>query len=124
MEEAVAFVNKKTEGMYKLEVIRGVLTIDVFTDEGHVRQDVMKIDDLDWKKTKYYPAENSLVIKCEYEGDDCITRKLLIKGLKDHIHRFNFIIEDDKDAEAVKKAMIHIIRLVQERKYSSSEPFE
>lgn len=124
MEEAVAFINKKTEGKYKLEVDHRVLTLDVYTDEGHIRHDKVKVDDLNWEKTKYYPAENSLVIRCEYEGDDCITRVLPIKGLKDHVHRFNFIIEDEKDAEAIKKAMIHIIRLVQEKKYSSSEPFE
>lgn len=124
MEQAVAFINKKTEGKYKLEVVRRQLIIDVFTEEGHIRQDKVMVDDLSWEKIKYYPKERSLVVRCEYEGDDCITRRLLIKGLKDHIHRFNFIVEDEKDAEAIKKAMIHIVKLVREKKYSSSEPFE
>lgn len=124
MEETLGFINKKTEGMYKLEVDQRELTIDVFTEEGHIRQDRVMVDDLSWEKVKYYPKEKSLVVRCEYEGDNCITRKLLIKGLKDHIHRFNFIIEDEKDAEAIKKAMVHMIKLVRVKKYSGSEPFE
>lgn len=124
MEETLAYINGKLDGKYHLLIDRRQLTIDVYNEEGHVRQDIMMVDDLSWKTVKYYPDEKSLVIRCEDKGYDCINRNLLIKGLKDYIHRFNFIVEEEQDAEALRKALIHMIRLVREKKYHSSEPFE
>lgn len=125
MEETLAFINGKLSGKYKLRIDRRELVIDVFNeDEGHVRRDRMMIDDLSWESIKYYPSDTLLVMRCEDEGYDCVNRDLLIKGLKDQIHRFSFVVTDEKDAEALKKALIHMIRLVREKKYKSSEPFE
>lgn len=125
MEETISFINRKMEGRYKLTIDRRQLNIEVLNDDKElIREDLVMIDELDWETIKYYPDEGSLVIRCENKGYDCFERNLIVKGLKDYVHRFNFIVKDDKEAEALRKALVHMIRLVREKKYESAEPFE
>ncbi len=123
MEQTVDYINQKFGGNYNVEVNYGSM-VAIYQEGGQkYREDQVLIKDLDAGKVTYNAKTKMLLINCKSPTAKCVTREFLDKRL--YYNRVSFVINaGEKTANGLIKAFQHLIRLVNERGYKSSEPFE
>ena len=123
MEQTVAYINQKFGGSYSIEVNYGSL-VAIYQESGQkYREDQVIIKDLAPEKVIYNSSTKMLLINCKTPANKCVTREFLDKRL--YYNRMSFVINaGGKTADGLIKAFQHLIRLVNERGYKSSEPFD
>ncbi len=124
MEETLAYINKKFGQTCQIDVLRGVLTARYFDGPEVIREDQVLCKSLNLSSMYYDKGSRIFAIDCT-GNSKCVDRQLFVRKIQRDYNRISFpVVLDPKGEQAMKKAMTHMIRLVLEPKYSSSEPFE
>ena len=129
MQQTLDYVNGKLAGRCSVDVSKGVIIAVYQVNGENVREDQAAVNDLDINSMKY-DIENSIFsINCKGSpGKKCVSRQLFKLGPSEIYRPYARIsweaYLDEKGAAGMKKAFTHMIRLVLESKYKSSEPFE
>jgi hypothetical protein len=129
MEQTLEYINGKLGGKCSLDVSHGVINSLCRENGQVVREEQAPIHDLDINSIKYDAQYNIIYIDCKGGGKDkCDNREIFNIGPKSVYRGYSRISWeahlDEKSAEGMKKALVHMMRLVLEPKYKSSEPFE
>ncbi len=123
MEETLSYINGKLSGKYDIEVKRGLLLLTSYKDNMKMMEETTLITDLK-PEVIYSEEEKAIIIKCS-DGDKCIERKEYLVEKKNYFSRLKIVTpEDEKSVKGIQKAFLHLLRLVNEPKYKSSESFE
>lgn len=129
MEQTLDYINAKISPRCSIEVVKGIL-IGIYKDGGQVvREDQVNVKDLDINSIKYNATENIFSINCKgAPSKKCVSRELYNIGPGEVYRPYARIsfetYLDQKSADGLKNAFTHMMRLVMEPKYKSSEPFE
>lgn len=123
MEETLSYINGKLKGKYSVDVKKGLLLLTSYKDEVKMMDETSLITDLN-PVIIYSVEEKSLILKC-VDGDKCVQREQYLVKEKNYISRIKIVTpEDEKSVKGLQKAFLHLVKLVQEPKYKSAEPFE
>lgn len=123
MEETLAYINGKLTGKYQIDVKRGLLLLTSYKDNTKMMEETTLITDLK-PEVIYSEEEKAIIIKCT-DGDKCIERKEYLVEKKNYFSRLKIVTPDDeKSVKGLQKAFLHLLRLVHEPKYKSTESFE
>jgi hypothetical protein len=125
MEQTLSYINGKLGAGNNIEVIHGVIIAKFMQGSELVREDQVMVKLLDPASMSYDPVYRVFSINCKGSAK-CVDREILVnrKSTRDY-HRLSFPVNlDNKGVEGMKKAFTHMMRLVLEPKYKSSEPFE
>ena len=124
--DALDYLNVKFQGKCKFDSKDGDLTINFFKNGKKYRTDKMEIKDLDFMSVTYSQEEGGIIIKCYETVAGCIARETeLGQQNKSYNNRILFVYEgDEKSIQGIQNALIHAIRLIREKKYHSTTPFE
>ena len=126
MQETLNYINGKFAGKCSIDVSKGVL-IAVYQSGGqNVREDQVGVNYLDVGSMKYDSQYNIFSINCKgAPSKKCVSRDLFIRKESREYARISWeVYLDEKAVNGMKKAFTHMIRLVLEPKYKSSEAFE
>jgi hypothetical protein len=126
MEQTLNYINGKFAGRCSIDVSKGNL-IAIYQSGGQtVREDNVGVNYLDVNSMKYDNEYNIFSINCKgAPSKRCVTRDLFLRKESQDYSRISWeVYLDEKGVNGMKKAMTHMIRLVLEPKYKSSEPFE
>ena len=123
MEQTLNYINGKGSG-YSVDVNHGVI-IARFSEGVEVfREDQVLYKTLDMNTMHYDKAQRMFIINCK-SGKECVDRQLFIKKIQRDYARLSFPVTlDEKGVEGMKKAFKHMMLLIENPKYKSSEPFE
>ena len=128
MEETIKYINGELKGGCTVDVVKGSLLFECKENGKVMRGDKVMIDDLDVQSIKYQDDEKAIIVKCNENSEGCILRhqtEYTVNNRKNYFNRINFLIDPDpKTVKGMIRAITHMMRLVQERKYHSSQPFE
>jgi len=123
MGESLAYINTKLAGKYTIDVKNGLLLLTSYKDKMKMMDEIILITDLN-PDVIYSDEEKSIIIKCR-DGDKCIERKEYLVEKKNYFSRLKIVTpEDAKSVKGLQNAFLHLIKLVQQPKYKSTEPFE
>jgi|SRR6185436_624195 len=126
MQQTLDYINGKFGGRCSIDVSKGVL-ISVYQQNGqNVREDQVGVNYLDTNAIKYDQEYGVFSINCKgAPSKKCVSRDLFIRKESRDYARISWEVSlDTKGVNGMKKAFIHMIRLVLESKYKSSEAFE
>lgn len=127
MQQTLNYINGKFAGKCSLDVSKGVI-IAVYQQGGqNVREDQVDVSDLNMSAMKYDKEYTIFSIDCKgAPGKKCVSRELFVaKKTGRYYARISWDVTlDDKGVNGMKKAFTHLIKLVLEPKYKSSEAFE
>ena len=129
LSQTIQYLNNKFEGKSKFDCKHGTLYLDCYKTgkTKKYREDIVKLEDLDILSLVYSEDEKSFIIKCADGFEKCITRAIYDTDneIFNKYNRMNILYEgDEKSINGIKNALTHMIRLINEPKYHSSEPFE
>jgi hypothetical protein len=126
LTETLKYLNEKFRDKYTFDMKNGQLILDCFTDGKKIREDRVYVVELDPFSVTFSDEEKAVIVKCLDDKGDCIDRRLFIRKDKNYYKRIAFLMDgaDEKSIKGVQNAIIHMIRLTQDLKYQSSEPFE
>jgi hypothetical protein len=126
MQQTLNYINSKFAGKCSIDVSKGVI-IAVYQANGqNVREDQVGVNYLDVSSMKYDSQYNIFSIDCKgAPSKKCVSRDLYVRKESHDYARISWeVYLDEKGVGGMKKAFTHMIRLVLEPKYKSSEPFE
>lgn len=124
MEQTLAYINNKLKPTSELTVDRGILVSRYFQNDQIVREDQAMCKDLDLTSIDYDASSGIFAINCK-SGSKCVDRQMFIRRIQRDYGRISFPVKlDSKSANGMKKAFSHMLNLVLDPKYKSSEPFE
>jgi hypothetical protein len=129
MENTLTYINNRLAPCCTVNVHRGEL-IALYHERGQlVREDNVKLADLDIQSIRYDAIHRMLFIDCKgAPGRKCVNRDLPAygtQGVYRSYARISWPVELSPDrSEGLIKAFRHMIRLVTERGYQNAEPFE
>ncbi len=129
MEYTLDYINNRLAPCCTVDVHRGEL-IALFYERGQlVREDNVKLADLDIQSIRYDAINRMLIIDCKgAPARKCVNRDLPAygtQGVYRSYARISWPVELSADrSEGLIKAFRHMIRLVTERGYHNTEPFE
>jgi hypothetical protein len=124
MEETLAYVNGKVGPMVKVDVARGSIVAKYYKDGEMYREDRVMCKKLDHTEIDYDQANRIFYVNCQGNAL-CVDRQLPLRKIRREYVRISFPVElKGSEIEGMKKAMKHMIRLVNEKRYESDEPFE
>lgn len=124
MEETLAYVNGKVGPMVEVDVTRGSIVAKYYKDGEMYREDRVMCKKLDHSEIDYDTANRMLYVNCEGNAL-CVDRQLYLRKIRREYVRISFPVDlNGTEIEGMKKAMKHMIRLVNEKKYENDEPFE
>lgn len=125
MEQTLDYINGKLGPDIKVDLLHGVLNAK-YSEGGQLyREDEVNIADLDTNSIKYDSKEQMFSVNCGSKYKECVQRQLYTLKLSRAYGRISYYVKlNEKSAEGLKKAYLHMIRMVVIRKYKSSEPFE
>jgi hypothetical protein len=125
LDQTLKYMNNKFGGKIIVQIKNGAILAEYFNKDEKVRQDKVDPNDLDLTKVKYDPAEKQLHINCTEEREGCVDRNLLITGARNGYKRLSFPYEgNQKSIDGLTKALTHLVKLMTDKKYKSSTPFE
>lgn len=136
MEQTIEFLNDKLGNDLKIELIKRKQIVITFFKKGTVYKiDKIYLETLDTNNIVYSQEENMLILHCKDEKflegslkkfrDGCVEREIPEKDMVGAYARSNINVgSDKKKIESIKKAFIHLAKLVQEEGYHSNAPFE
>ncbi len=124
MEQTLTYINGKIGPIGNIDVIRGVI-IAKFTEGIDIyREDQVLCKSLDLNSMGYDATQKVFYINCNGTSK-CVDRQLFMKKIQRDYARLSFPASlDPKSVAGMKKAFTHMIKLVLDPKYKSSEPFE
>lgn len=124
MGQTLEYINKNVGNNCSVE-IKKQLIVKFYKNGEIYRQDKVYIEDLDSDAVVYLHDEKAVTLRCKEGIEGCIERKLYINKIKRAYSRLSIIVNsDEKAGKGLEKAFIHLIKLVQEPGYKSSEDFE
>ncbi len=124
MQQTLEYINKNLGKNCSVE-IKKQLIVKLYKNGEIYRQDKVYIEDLDSDAVVYLHDENAVILKCKEGIEECIERRLYVNKIKRTYSRLSIIVNsDEKAGKGLERAFIHLIKLVQEPGYKSSEPFE
>ncbi len=120
----LSYINKKLAPLCVIEMRTGTL-IATFTeaDGKKVREDKVPAFELD-TAVIYDSKDKILSVNCISDRKDCVTRTLYKLKIKRQYNRISFVVNDETQVENLRKALIHLIRIDSEFKYSDEITFE
>jgi len=123
MEQTLNYINGKGSG-YSVDVNHGVI-IARFSEGAEVyREDQVLYKTLDMNTMHYDKGQRMFIINCK-STKECVDRQLFIKKIQRDYARLSFPVTlDEKGVEGMKRAFKHMMLLIENPKYKSSEPFE
>jgi hypothetical protein len=126
MQQTLDYINRKFAGRCSIDVSKGNLIAIYQVNGQNVREDNVGVNYLDLNSMKYDSEYNIFSINCKgAPSKKCVTRDLFVRKESQDYARISWeVYLDEKGVNGMKKAMTHMIRLVLEPKYKSSEPFE
>ena len=124
MEETLEYINKKLGNGYTVDVVRGVI-IARFNEGTEVfREDQVLYKTLDINSMRYDREQKMFIINCK-TGKECVDRQLFIKKIQRDYARLSFPVTlDAKGEEGMKRAFRHMMKLIDNPKDKTTEPFE
>lgn len=123
MEETLAYINKKLEGHYVIDIKKGLLLLTSFHEGRKMMEETIQITDL-IPEVNYSEQEKAIIIKCA-DGDKCVQQKEFLIGKKNYFSRVKIVPPDDeKSIKGLQKAFLHALKIVHFPKYKNSEQFE
>jgi len=124
MEQTLDYINGKLGAGYHVDVNHGVIVARFSEGTEVYREDQVVYKSLDLTSMKYDATERLFIINCK-GNSKCVDRQLFIRKEQRDYSRISFPVTlDAKGIEGMKKAFTHMIRLIEDVKYKSSEPFE
>ncbi len=126
MKETISYINGKFESGHSIDVIRGVV-IAIYKEKGDVvREDQVSAGDLDTSHMAYDGQARIFSIDCKgAPSRKCVTRDLPMLDVYRSYARISWPATlDARSVSGLRKAFTHLVLLVTDRKYESSEPFE
>ncbi len=124
MEATLNYVNDKLGPDIKVEVARGYIIAKYYESGELYREDKASCKTLDISEIGYDKENRIMYVNCEGNAL-CVDRTLYQRKIRREYVRLSFPVTlDERSANGMKNAMTHMIRLVNERKYESNEPFE
>lgn len=115
--ETVDYINKKLEGKCKIHLVGATIVAEYYSQDGtKIRQDKVSSGGLD-TAMKFDPAEQILSVPCLKVEGYCVTRTLYIQKIKRPYLRFSFPVNDEIEANEIRNAFRHLIRVLSEPKY-------
>jgi hypothetical protein len=119
----VSYINEKLAPVCIIEVKGGTIIADYYDKDGQkIRQDKVPSFALD-TVIIYEPADRLLSVNCTGDEKYCVSRTLFMHKIKKDVSRISFVVEAD-EAEGLKKALQHLIRIDSEFKYKDEITFE
>jgi len=123
VQQTLDYINQKFGGKYVVSINYGVLISNYFDGETKYREDQSSIKELDANKVYYNAKAGMLLINCTNPQKKCVTREFLGKRL--FYSRISFPVSyGQKTNDGLVKAFQHLIRLINDKNYENSEPFE
>ena len=124
MEQTIDYINRKLGGAVTIEVKRGYIISKYFDNGELYREDHVSSKDLNINSIKYDAENRLLLIDCR-NNLDCVDRQLYIRKISRSYGRISFPVSvNAKSADGLTKAFKHLLKLVENPKYESDEPFE
>ena len=124
MEKTLEYINRKIGPTGTIDVIHGVIIAKFSEGIEIFREDQVLCKSLDLNSMNYDASQKVFYINCNGTSK-CVDRQLFIKKIQRDYARLSFPVNlDPKGVEGMKKAFTHMIKLVLDPKYKSSEPFE
>ncbi len=124
MEKTLEYINRKIGPTGTIDVIHGVIIAKFSEGVEIFREDQVLCKSLDLNSMNYDASQKVFYINCNGTSK-CVDRQLFIKKIQRDYARLSFPVNlDAKGVEGMKKAFTHMIKLVLDPKYKSSEPFE
>lgn len=129
MKQTLDYINGKLGGRCSIDVSKGVLIALYKDNEEIFREDQVSISSLDLNTIKYDSEYHVFSINNKgAPSKKNVTRELFKSGHSESYKpyaRISWEVNlDEKGENAMKKAFTHLIKLVMDSKYASSEPFE
>jgi hypothetical protein len=124
MEQTLNYINGKLRPVSELTVDRGIIVSRYFNNGQIVREDQVMCKDLNMSSVNYDSQAGILSINCK-TGSKCVDRQMFVRKIQRDYGRISFPVKlDPKSASGLQKALKHMVNLVMDPKYKSSEPFE
>lgn len=115
--ETVDYLNKKLDGKCKIHLVGATIVADYYSQDGtKTRQDKVSSGGLDTAMV-FDATEQVLSAPCLKVEGYCVTRTLYIQKIKRPYLRFSFPVTDETQANELRIAFRHLIRLLSEPKY-------
>jgi len=123
-KQTLDYLNQKMQGSCILEISKGNIIANYYSSDGNlIREDRVFSGALD-TVIKYDASEQLLSVPCLKIEGDCVTRKLFVQKIKRTYARISFVVKDETQAEEIKKALQHLIRIESEPKYKDEISFD
>ncbi len=124
MEETLSYINQKLAPHSELTVDRGILVSRYFKNGQIIREDQVMCKDLDIASINYDEASGMFFVNCKNNGK-CVDRQMFIRKIQRDYSRISFPVKlDQKAANGLINATRHMLKMVVDSKYQSTEPFE
>jgi len=124
MEQTLDYINGKFGAVCQVDVLRGVLLGRYYDGTQLYREDQVMCKALNINSMNYDKEHRMFTIDCS-GTTKCVDRQLFVRKIQRDYARISFPVTLDPRGEAgMKKAFLHMIKLVLDPKYSSQEPFE
>jgi hypothetical protein len=124
MEQTLEYINRKLNPTSELTVDRGILVSRYFKNGAIIREDQVMCKDLDLNSVQYDIPSNMLSINCKSSAK-CVDRQMFVRKIQRDYARISFPVKlEGKSIAGLEKAFKHMMNLVMDPKYKSSEPFE
>ena len=124
MEQTLSYINGKLRPVSELTVDRGIIVSRYFKNGQIIREDQVMCKDLDMSTVSYDNQAGILSINCK-TGNKCVDRQMFVRKIQRDYGRISFPVKlDANSASGMQKALKHMVNLVMDPKYKSSEPFE
>ncbi|MFI5218983.1 MAG: hypothetical protein ACHQNT_05790 [Bacteroidia bacterium] len=129
MEQTLDYINKKIAPSCSLDVLKGNI-LSVYKENGEtIREDEVRVADLDMTSMKYDGTLKIFSINCKgAPSKKCVSRELPTYGSTGVYRPYARISWEvnlsEKGVQGMKNAFMHMSRMVMEPKYKSNEPFE
>jgi len=128
LDETLKYINEKLGKKFLVETRpQQGFFVKFFDDNGKlIRDDYVKhIRELNLNNVFYDENEKTLTVPCKEDFKGCVDRHLYVNKFHREYSRINFILNvDEKTAKGLTKAFTHLLALLSNPEYKSSEPFE
>lgn len=120
----LSYINQKLAPLCVVDMRAGTF-VAIYTDEGgnKIREDKVPAFELD-TVVVYDPIEKILSVNCTGGSKDCVMRTLIKQKIKRGYARISFVINDETQVESLRKALIHLIRIDSQFRYTDEITFE
>ncbi|MCC6384391.1 MAG: hypothetical protein LC117_05760 [Bacteroidia bacterium] len=129
MEYTLEYINSKLGSCCTIDISRGILSAEYRELGEVVREDNVSISDLDLNSIHFDSENRMVVINCKgAPASKCVSREIPAygkRGIYRPYSRISWQVNlNEKSVQGLERAFAHMIKLVLNPKYSSSEPFE